>query len=328
VPYLCPHPWVYRSFLFLMGPELRRLDRSVCSEICFVVARDNTCRFCYGSFRASLRVAGYSESELDRIERALHEEHARRSADEVLQFAVQVSQGRLDETALGGLSAAGHGPTAIREAAGISVLAGLVNRVGTMLAVPLNTDLERMTTQWYFDLVQPVVQRLLSGWQRLRAPSEPPLRAEAVDGPLAPWLSHLRGTCVGHVLHEMTVRWLTQDSALPLRTKLLVLAVVARGLGDERLEERAEMLLAERCAVSTEAFEAAVSHRRGDAVRSLDEALLPLARASIRYEAGQVQRTVRDCAADLSRAETIDAVATFGLTNALARLHVLAPLDD
>jgi hypothetical protein len=212
--------------------------------------------------------------------------------------------------------------------AGIAILATLINRVATMLAIPLNEDAESFTRQWFFDFLQPVLRVLLRGWQRVGAPSAPPLDAGAVAGPFAPWSGQLRGTCVGRVVHDVTTQWVGEESALSLRTKLFVLAVVARGLGARALEERAASLLAERCGVSEQDFEAAVTHLRGDALSDRGAALLRLARESIRYEAGRVQTTVREHTRDLSRMETIDAVATLGLSNALARLRALAPLDD
>ena len=329
VPYVAPHAWAYRPFLFLMNPDLEALDASLCSQICFVVARDNACRFCYGSFRAFLRVAGYSEAELDHLEGEFHLNEVDSAERRALEFAVQVSQGRLQQDpSVAPLERAGYGPTAIREIVGVAVTATLINRVATMLAIPLNEDAESFTSQWYFDVMQPVLRTLLRGWQRYATSRAPPLDADAVEGPLAPWVRRLRGTCVGHVIHNCARSWLRHDGALPLRPRLLVLAVVARGLHAPALEDRAAALLAERCGVSDAAYDAAVDHLRGDAVGDRTENLLLLARESIRYEAGRIQPTVREHVANLSRAETIDAVATLGLTNALARLRALASLDN
>jgi AhpD family alkylhydroperoxidase len=326
VPYVCPHSWGYRPFLFLMNPEVRAIDRRLASQICFVVARDNACRFCYGSFRTFLRVAGYSEAELDRLERDLDLDDGTETA--LLRFAVELSQGHLqDETTVGVLRASGYESTTIREVAGIASLSTLINRVATMLSVPLNQKAERFTTTWYFDLLQPVVQTLLSGWKRLGAASKPPLAPSDVDGPFAPWILHLQGTCVGHVVDDVITRWLTGESALPLRTKLLMLAVVARGLDGHALLDTVRDLLSDQCGASNEVLDTAVTHLRGDAVTALEADLLPLARASIRYAAGDVQQMVREKARDRSRNEIIDAVTTLGLCNALVRLRALAPLD-
>lgn len=328
VPYICPHGWAYRPFLFLMRPDVREISEELCSQICFVVARDNACRFCYGSFYTFLRVAGYSESDLHRLERELYLNERESAQHEALQFAVQISQGRLDtEAAIDSLSKAGYTPAAIREIGGVAVLTALVNRIGTMLAVPVNTRIEDVTSTWYFDAFRPVVQLLLSSWQKIGATTRPPLDRAAVDGPFSHSLSHLEATCVGRVLSDVTSRTLTEDSALPLRTKLLMLTVIARGVGSHRIEGRARTLLHDRFGVQKGALDVAVKHLRGEAVGDRTTALLRLARASIRYDASHIQETVRNHVGELSRAEIIDAVATFGVCNALVRLRALAPLD-
>lgn len=329
VSYVAPHAWAYRPFLFLVNPDLKALDDRLASQICFVVARDNACRFCYGRFRTFLRVAGYSAAELDRLEHDLRPSGDDRSSAEALSAAVALSQGRLDRgVVLAPLREAGYGPTALREIVGVAGLATLINRVATMLAVPIEEDVEMIPQKWFFELVRPVLRSALSGWQSIAVQEAPPLRKGEAEGPLADWVERLRGTCVGHVVHDLVQKWMRGEGALSLRTKLLMLAVVARGLHDQRLEERATALLQERCGESAGAVATVVRHLRGDAVDGSEAALLRLARDSIRYEAGRMQAQVREQTRDLSRAETIDAIATLGLTNALARLRALAPLDD
>jgi AhpD family alkylhydroperoxidase len=328
VPYLAPHAWGDRPFLFLMNPALQAIDERLSSQICFVVARDNACRFCYGSFRTFLRVAGYSDAALDQLEQELHLDNSDRAHRSALHFAVEISQGRFGEgTTAATLREQGYGDTAIREIAGVAVLSTLINRLATMLAAPLSEDTEALIGQWYFDVLRPVLRLLLDGWQRTRPPLVPPLRHDDVDGPFAPWTGRLVGTNVGHHVHSVVAQWTQDESALPLRTKLLILAVVARGLHCGVLETRAADLLVGRCGLARRDVESAVSHLRGTAVDDRDAALLRLARESIRYEAGRIQTTVRERTQSLSRAETIDAVATLGLSNALARLRALAPLD-
>ncbi len=329
VPYVCPHPWAYRPFLFLMNPVLEQLAPQLYSKVCFVVSRDNACRFCYGSFRTALRVAGYTEAELDRLEEELHHRRGSETTRTVLRFALTISRGRIGKgPSVAALREAGHAPTAIREIVGAVVLGGFVNRVGTMLAVPIDEAQEQRTDRWYFPVLRPLLGSVLAGWRHLQQPTPSPLREVDCIGPFADVLSHLRGTQVGRVLHAMATEWLDKEGALPRRTKLLMLAVVARGVDNDTLSERVQALLAEQCGLEASEVETVVTHLRGDLVQPVEEAVLPIARASILYEAGPLQHTVRSRMTNLSRDEIIEAVATLGLSNALARLHALAPLDE
>lgn len=150
-------------------------------------------------------MAGHPGAELDRLEEALHLNDGNSVERRVLEFIVQVLQGRLqDNPSVAPLQDAGVGTTTIREVGGITVLATLINRVTTLLAVPLNEAAETLTSQWYFDALQPILRTLLSGWQRYATPSTPPLDVDAVDGPLAPWTRRLQGTCGGTLIQTCT----------------------------------------------------------------------------------------------------------------------------
>jgi len=327
VPYLAPHDWLYRPFLFLSSPTLLTIDPELVSTIGFVVARDNACRFCFDTFWSFLRVAGYSTSSLDRLEGALYLDNRRAGDRTALRFAVDVSRGRFgEERALSELRDAGYSPIAVREITGAAVLATLMNRASTMLASPLNVSMGEMTTSWYFDLVQPLVQSLLTGWHRL-APSEPTLPTEEVGGPLPAWTGRLRETPIGHFVQSVAWRWLDTESALDLHVKLLILAVVARGLNCTGMEQDVYRLLQERCGVAPAEARETVDHLRGSAVDARGAVLLDLARASIRYDARTFQRVTRKRTEGLSRDQTIDAVASVSLSNALCRLAVLPPFD-
>ena len=330
VPYLSPHPWLYHPFLFLSAPTVAHIDSDLVSAICFVVARENACRFCFGTFWAFLRMAGYTKADLDRLEGDMYLGGREPDDEAVLRFAIRVSRGQLrarDGASVARLREEGLSPPAIREGVGAAVLGTLVNRVSTLLAAPVNHRLEDMTASWYFDLIQPVVGPLLSGWQQL-APRTPVLAPDQVTGPFADWTGTLEGTSIGYLMQDLADQWLHHEYALPLRTKLLMLAVVARGLDSPALEEVAYRLVAERTDETREAAKAAVDHLGGRPQSDRETALLQLARAAIRYEAGHIQRAVRRHTQGLSREETIDAVASVAFTNALARLRVLQPLDE
>lgn len=326
--YVCPHPWMYRVPLFAMNPKLHHVGLDYFMQIYFVITRDNACRFCYSTSRATLRVLGYSETELDRLERSLDVRGGEAARRDAFRFALRISQGQLDaSSSIDSLRESGYGEEVIREIAGIGILTTVTNRVTTMLALPVKEKVLAATDTWYFKLLQPVVGRVLPLLRRLGTRSEPPLKTEDLDGPFALWLSRLEGTPVGTLLHQSTRDWLQKDSALPHRTKLLILAVVARGLSSEELVDRCCTLLPEVCEMPEPVFQDAVAHLRSEAISDAESKLLELARASIRYEAGRIQQTVRKHTRSLSRDETIDAVGAIALSNALARLRVLAPLD-
>lgn len=332
LPYVCPHPWVHRPLLYLLVPDLRHTDPDLCHQICFVIARDNSCRYCYGSLRTFLRVSGYSESDLDQLETKLYLSSPQGKEREALQFALRLSRGQVPDDALDTLRDAGYDDPAIREIIGSAVLVTITNRVATMLAAPIDEDLEATTDPWYFPAVRPVVASVVDGMQHFQPPVHAPIQspvdaagdAGQQNGLVSEAVARLRGTVAGRVVQIATRRWLRRGGdGLPLRTKLLMLAVVAHGLSCEGLKARIRETLVGDEQVSESAFTAAVEHLRGEDLSSQESDLLSLARASIRYTARDIQQSVRETTQSLSRLQTIDTVATLGLSNALARLHAL-----
>jgi len=326
VPYLTPHSWLYRPFLFLADPTLARLSQDLASAISFIIARDNSCRFCYSTYRTMLRLSNYSPSDLEDLETHFAARDFRDAEEWALRFAVRLSRADRVPQALDRLRSIGHSGTAIREMAGIAVLNVATNRIGTTLSIPVR-DFESMADAWYLRpwraLVWPLL-RLSKAWRRNGTPDPP---TEEPDGLLAPWVKTLRGTPVGGLVQQLTAQWLSNEAPLSRPTKLLMLAVVARGVSADELEGTLRSALQDRHALSGEAYDDAVDHLGGAAVDEELGALLRLARASIRYDFGPIKRVARECTRGLGREGTLEAIASISLANALARLELLFPLE-
>jgi len=326
VPYVAPHPWLYRPFLFLSDPALSALSEDVAASISFIIARDNSCRFCYSTFRTLLRLSNYSASEIQDLETHFSAQGFDETEEWGLRLAVRLSRCEHVPQALDRLRGLGYSPTALRETAGISVLNVAANRIGTTLSIPLGR-FEDMGEKWYFRSWRLLTRSLLTltGPERNGMPAVPDAGAE---GLLGPWVGILEDTPVGTLLGHLAEQWLSDDRALSRRTKLLMLAVVARGIPAPELEGTVQTALREHHDVSGAAFEAAVDHLGGAAVDAAVEPRLRLARASIRYDFGPIKRIARNCTRDLDRAGTLEAIASIGLANAVARLELLFPLAE
>lgn len=325
VPYVTPHPWLYRPFLFLSDPRLAHIDEDFASALSFIIARDNSCRFCYSTFRTLLRLSNFSPDDLEDLETHFSAQGFTRGEEWGLRLAVRLSRCKGVAEALDRLRALGHSTQAIREMAGVSVLNLAANRIGTMLSIPVST-FEEMADRWYLrpwrTLALPLL-RLSRTWPDGQRSSPD----AAADGPLAEWTGALHGTAVGGLLRAFTDQWLNEARPLSVQTKLLMLGVVARGVGAEALEHHLQTRLTEQLGLSTDAIEAALDHLGGAAVSDQVESLLRLARASIRYDFGPIKRVAWECTQGLDRAQTLEAIASVSLANALARLETLFPLD-
>lgn len=326
VHYVTPHPWLHRPFLFLSDPRLAHIDEDFASALSFIIARDNSCRFCYSTFRTLLRLSNFSPDDLEDLETHFSAQGFSRREEWGLRLAVRLSRCKGVAEAVERLRALGDSDLAIREMAGVSVLNLAANRIGTMLSIPVST-FEEMADRWYLrpwrTLARPLL-RLSRTWTNGQRGSPD----ATTDGPLAKWTGALHGTAVGGLLRTFTDQWLDEDRPLSVQTKLLMLGVVARGVGAEGLEHHLETGLTEQHGLSTDAIEAALDHLGGAAVSDPVESLLQLARASIRYDFGPIKRVAWECTQGLDREQTLEAIASVSLANALARLETLPPLDE
>lgn len=326
VPYVTPHPWLYRPFLFLSDPELVHIDEDYASALSFIIARDNSCRFCYSTFRTLLRLSNFSPEDLDDLESHFSAQGFSQGEEWGLRLAVRLSRCRGVPKAIDRLQALGYADSAIREMAGISVLNLAANRIGTMLSIPVST-FEGMADEWYLrpwrSLVRPLV-RLSKRWTNGTEATE----SEFGSGFLGAWTGTLRSTSVGEVLAAITNQWLQSTQSLSVETKLLMLGVVARGVGAAQMEEHLQTRLRRHHGLPAQAIDAAFDHLGGDAVSDRVESLLRLARASIRYDFGPIKRVAWECTQGLDRGGTLEVIASVSLANALARLETLHLLDE
>ena len=326
VPYVAPHPWLYRPFLFLGAPSLTALDEEFATSLSFIIARDNSCRFCYSTFRTLLRLSGHAPAALDELETHFSMQDFGDEEEWGLRLAVRLSRCTNVPDAIERLQSLGVAAPTIREIAGVSVLNLVANRIGTTLSIPVSRAEE--APEGALQRLGRVAVTSLRRWMSVWTRSGPVPEGDPPDGPLAPWLRTLQGTPAGTVLRDLVDQWLDEDRPFSRSTKLLILAVVARGTGATRLQERLRTRLGEEHQVSEEAFEAAVDHFGGPAVAEAVEPLLRFARASIRYDFGPIKRTAWTCTEGLGRAPTLEVIASISIANALARLEQLFVLDD
>ncbi len=326
VPYVTPHPWLYRPFLFLSDPVLACIDTDYSSALSFIIARDNSCRFCYSAFRTLLRLSNFSPADLEDLETHFSAQGFTRREEWGLRLAVRLSRCERVSEAIERLLEDGYSATAVREIAGISVFNLASNRIGTMLSIPVDT-FEEMADRWYLrpwrSVAVPLL-RLTRGWRN----GQNVLRRTDVQGPLADWVVSLRGTPVGTLMQTFVDQWLDAERPLSVETKLLMLGVVARGVAADDLEAHVQSVLVDQYAFDSAAVDTALDHLGGAEVNDRAEPLLELARSSIRYDFGPIKRVARECTQHLGRAATLEAIASVSLANAVARLENLFLLDE
>ncbi|HZB93163.1 MAG TPA: carboxymuconolactone decarboxylase family protein [Stellaceae bacterium] len=310
-----------------LHPELgllMHLDQDVADLVTLVVSQENSCRFCYAAVRALLRAQGMSDERIERLEQQLSYSD-RRAARTAATLAFARSQSRIGPAgareARQALRRAGFGDDEMKEIAFVVAITDFLNRVHTIPAIP-SRPLERMPDQLPMRLLRPLIKRLLQK-HRFRGGAMP--RARAPRYPYRRLVEAYAGSPIAPVL-SLTLEAMWASSALTRRSKLLMLAVVARGLGcPVCAREIGEALAGED--LREAALAQVLSHLEAPELDAQERLLVRFARETIWYEPAALQRRARTLHGHLSGVQLTEAIGVASLANGFCRLGAMV-LDD
>jgi alkylhydroperoxidase family enzyme len=321
VRYFTPVPWLARALVDL-HPEfglLVHLDAHQADLLTLTVSQENSCRFCHAVIRMLLWAQGMSEARIQRIEQKLS------GGDIAPKTAAAISFGRRQSrvgpqgaaAARQLLRDAGFSEAEMKEVAFVVAIADFLNRVNTIPAIPAHT-LERMPGQLHMRLLRPLIKRMLEK-QRVRGRATPLENAPAY--PYAGLVKAYAGLPIAPALGR-TIEEMWQSPFLTRRSKLLMLAVIARGLGcDVCAVEIGEAL--EREGLDAAALAEVLTHLDGPEIDEVERVLMRFARETIWYEPAALQRRARALRDVLSGPQLIEAIGVASLANGLCRMGAM-----
>ena len=284
--------------------------------VALVVSQENSCRFCFAVVRALLWAQGMSRARIQHLEQDLTRADLSERTLAAISFGRSQSRsGPSDARAANdALRRAGFGADEQRELAFAVATIDFLNRVHTIPAIPTR-PVERMPEQLHMRLLRPLIGRIMRNHRFAgratamdRAPSHPYTRLlEAYDGsPIAPAL--------GRTLDDM---WASRH--LTRRCKLLMLAVIARGLTCEACA--AEVGAAIRSeGLDDGALARVLTHLDAPELDPVERVLVPFARETIWYEPAALQRRARGLRDRLTGPQLLEAIGVASLGNGLCRM--------
>jgi AhpD family alkylhydroperoxidase len=321
VPYFAAVPWMARS---VIKSNLRRglfahIGAELAELIFLAVSQENSCRYCYQSQRSLLRVLGFEEERIRRLEEASAAAESNLPEKRVLDFARRISRSNPAPTTADweGLLEVGYSEDAIREISYTAAHTGNVNRTSTFAAVPLEASTPDRSL--FVRLFRPFLARLLLARDRPGAPEF--LGDERKSEPLSYVSFALDGLPSGRVHADLTAEaW--SSPVLTERCKALIFAVIARGLGSQLLEQEAVELVAQR-GLDRDAIEEALSHLASPELDPIEALAISFARETIRYRPEDIQRRAAELREKLSQEQFLELIGVAGLDNASARLSLV-----
>jgi AhpD family alkylhydroperoxidase len=322
IQYFAPCPWLARGLIEsrLRSGLLAHLDPDLADLIFLAVSEDNSCRYCYVSQRAQLRILGFDDQKIRAIEQASYSSRFEPRERLLLDYARRISRSNPAPSAddQQELVDAGYSIDAVREATYAATSSVLANRLTTMLAVPL-APVEGIEGRLSTRLLRPLIARAIRSVDRPGRPE--PLADEYKTGPFAYVGCALDGLPVA-TLRSRTMVAAWESPILSQRAKALVFAVVARGLGSERMEREATTILAEHGLDEAGTAEL-LTHLGSSALDPTEAAIVLFSRETIRYRPEDIQRRARELRVLLSDAELVELVGIVAIANATGRLSLV-----
>jgi alkylhydroperoxidase family enzyme len=309
-------PWLSKAVGSLSDPDrISYAPFDLMGISYFVASQENACRYCYGMARAVMKIAGFKEKQIQDLE------HEASLADGLTRLVVEFarklarsnpSPARRDQEAL---LAAGLSEEAACEIAAMVVKACFANRIATFLALPPNEAVERLP-DGLFGRIKGFFFSRKYGSRRA-----PPPAGFRNEGPCARIIAAAGRNPTAAWLRELTDGWYA-STLLPNRSKLLIMAVIARQLGSQLCEEEATEGLA-REGFGPQETQGLLATLSGASMTQLEATLLRWTRETVWYEPRAIQASTRRLLAEVGEERALEALGCAAFSNSLARLALV-----
>jgi alkylhydroperoxidase family enzyme len=314
-------PWVREVCASITAYRPVAMPQRLFNIGALVTAQENSCRYCYGANRAYMKVLGYSESFISRIEQDATFAELDEKERAFISFCRSLARSRprpmkADYEALVAL---GFAPLAVSEMAMLIALGCYYNRIGILIACPPEHAFERAANSLLGRLIGPLMRMVMS----MRQPAQPATLDAATlsDGPFGTVVATLAGL-PGATIFKTGLDGAFASGVLPRSAKALMFAVVARTLGCRTSEIEARKLLAAED-FSDDEIDSALQILQSPRLSQRDAALAPWVRNTVHYQTAMVQKQTAALVAEIGEAATLEAIGVAALANATVRLAML-----
>lgn len=316
--YFLTSPWFAKAAVKLgfNNGLLLKLDFDLALLVSLVVSQENSCRFCYATNRAMLRMLGLPEARVQALENQIATNGLDISSAAAVRFARAVNRGNgIDgptERAL--MNSAGFDECEIAEVAYVATAMGFNNRMTTIAAIS-PVMLERAPDLWFVWLLRPLLTPLV---RRMLKRGEPIVTASTHDSLPAALKTNFPGSPILPLLAD-TMSDLWRSPELSQRTKLLMFATIAQGIDCGVCAHEIDRLaVAEN--IDSAMLNTSAAHLDAPALSANERQYCEFARESLWYEPQIIQRRARALCASVGATAFVEALAVVSLGNMILRL--------
>ncbi len=318
-------PWLREAGYATTSYIPREMPERLFRIAAMVTAQENACRYCYGANRAYLKVLGYSEPFIQRIEREVHLAELDAKDRAVIGFCRNLSRSRPrpSAAAVQALRGQGFSQAQIAELAFAIALGCFFNRVSTLVACPPEQQFERLANGpigRMMGLFAPLLG-VLAAVKKVPPPAAPPSVQTLAAGRFGIVVAPLAGLPAAQVVRS-ALEGAFESELLSRASKALMFAVVARALACPHCEQAATALLAQQ-GFSRDETEAALGSLQAQRLPPAEQPLLAWTRETVSYDTVSIQQQTRALLAHMPPPMLLEAIGVASLANATVRLAML-----
>ena len=322
--YAASSPWVRRAYLDAARAPMSSLAPSEMELAGLVTSQENACRYCYGSARVRMKMIGFTDEMLDRIERNVQLVEAEPRERELVQFCRDLarSKPRPSRAAREKMREVGFTARQTVELALMVAMVGLCNRISTLIAVPPELEMEAQS-KGMKGLWNKLSAWLPSKTQTRGGLAPPDCPPPNFKGPYGSLVRALDGAPGGSVL-EATLNNAFASEVLPRRTLSLIFAVIAHTLECQLCETGAAELL-EVEGFSRDELAEVLQTLASPRLTEMEALLIPWARDTVWMpeQPARIQARSRPLVDALGPRVYLEAVGGAALANGCVRLTML-----
>jgi alkylhydroperoxidase family enzyme len=319
IRYYAACPWLAGSYIAarLIPFQLVHISPELHDLIWLAVSQDNSCRYCYATQRAMMRIQGFPSDRIRRLEESFFSVELGPREQLAIGFSKRISRANPMPAKADAqpLLDAGYSWDAVKEIAFVASYTVAGNRISTLPAIPPE-PMEQMPDRWMVRLARPFLAWMMRRHrpQRLAIASPEPSDAD----PFSYLVRALGQLPIAWGLHaSIGEAW--ASPLLPLRAKAFVFAVVARGLGCPLCQREAYRLLAEQ-RLERDEIDRVLCHLASPALDPVEAEIVPFARETIWCRPAEIQQRGRQLLKHLSEAQFLELAGVVGIANMVCRL--------
>jgi alkylhydroperoxidase family enzyme len=313
-----PSEWLRLACLRWPRYKVTQFSQRLADIATLVTAQENACRYCYGIARSQLKLFGYSEKLISRIEKGLQLAELDEKERTFIQFCRNLARSspRPPKKERQRLIELGFSELAVAEMAFYIANHCFVNRTATFISCPLFHKLEWISDNFLGKLFRPIIAKQIRKtlWQDI----EPlPDNLSNFSGVIRA----LKGLPAAKVINDaMTGAF--ESEVLSKELKILMFAVVARSLECQFCITESKYM-ASQLGIEEQEFEYALTSLSSPRLNDAESRIFTWTRETVHFETGDIQRRIRSLSTQVDDLILLEAIGVAALANTVVRLAVL-----